>query len=151
LLTHASCAQLVAVVRETLATTVTPHVTDDVARVALGMADSVLQHVMNRVDDENRWMAEEIADVRALADDLREALPDRDVALEDGIAAMEETAAASDATAVRDRYNAATRLLCTCVQVSTHLAEAFEPRIQQTLQTRLTRELEIRGEFVFAR
>lgn len=148
MLTHASCGQLVAVVRAELATNVAPKVTDDVARVALGMIDSVLQHIENRIDREQTVIFDEIAAVSSLTEDLFEAAPEHTSWLRAELAAINER---TDPADLRQQYDRATSLLCGCVQAVESADESLRHRVRELLQMRLDNELAIRGDFAFTR
>jgi hypothetical protein len=142
------CSRLLAVVRAELASTVAPTVSDPSIAAVLGMIDSILQNVGTRCDHEVAWMREEIAEIEAVAGEVVAADADDGALVGAALADLRAHRSPSDHTAdVQAEYDLAGEVLSRALDATLPVRGALRERVRSVLEHRLSREVEIRGEF----
>lgn len=145
-----SAASVLGVVRAALRTSVTPAVSDHRALAELGMIDSILGTVIGRCIDEQRFIAEEVAAIVTLAEQvLRE---NGDDTVREGLTTLRrlggaEGAAATDAGPpdAAARYEAASELLSRCLEVSMPAGGDLRTSAETVLRLRMQHQSDIHG------
>jgi hypothetical protein len=143
-----SCSRLLEVVRDELRTAVMPAVSDPAASAALGMIDSILHNVIERCDHEVAWMREEIAEIETVADDVIAAGADPESRVGTALELLRTQRSASDHTAdVQAEYDLAGEVLSSALEAAVPAGPDLRDRTRSVLESRLRREIQIRGDF----
>jgi len=145
-----SAADVLGVVRAALRASVTPAVSEQRALAELGMIDSILGTVIARCIDEQRFIAEEVAAVVTLAEQV--VGENGDDTVREGLTMLRrlegpEGAEASDAGTpdAAARYEAASELLSRCLEVSMPAGGNLRSSAETVLRLRMQRQSDIHG------
>jgi len=119
MITRPTTAQLIEVVRRELAERVAPAITDPQVSTSLQMIDHILRTLAVRAEQEAGWMAEEIAAIEAVGQQVADSGLPGASAVAEGLAAFRAGRGAARSTAeITDDYNAATEVLSRCLEAT---------------------------------
>jgi hypothetical protein len=146
MITQPSSIRIIEVIRQELAATVLPSVTDPQVIASLHMVDHILGTLAVRAEHEIAWLVEETTDLATLG---REA-----VGADPGVARVAAALAALDATPadslhltdVSARYSLATELL-SCMIEELPSGSDLRTAAEAKLDARLEHEVAVIGEF----
>lgn len=146
MITRPTTAQLLEVVRKELADNVAAAVTDPQVVTNLRMIDQILGTLAIRADHELGWMAEEMAAIDAMGEQVATSgLPDA-AAVAEALAEFRSARTTSLHTAdVTDDYNRATEVLSRCVEVTFTSPGDLRDSVRALLEARLAHETEVIG------
>lgn len=135
-------ANLLEVVRSTLRTSVTPAVEDQRVLTELGMIDSMLGTLIARWADEPRLIAEEVAAVEALAEQVIDETGDDGAS--EALIALRAVGPIGGGDPIA-RYDAAGELLSRCLEAAVPAGGDLRASAEAVLWQRMQHQSEIHG------
>jgi len=146
MITRPTTAQLVEVVRRELAERVAPAVSDPQVTTSLQMVDHILQTLAVRAEHEVGWMADEMAAIEAVGQQVADSGLPGAAAVAEAITAFRAGRTAGRSTAeITDDYNAATEVLSRCVEATFATGGALRDTVTGLLDQRLAHETDVIG------
>lgn len=142
------CSQLLEAVRAALRQDVAPAVSDPKVAQTLGMIDAILRGVAVRCDHEIAWMREEIAEIEQTAEALIAEGIDSGGRVTEALFDLRSNRSGSDhVDDVQAEYDRAGEVLSRCLEAALPAGGPIRQRSVAVLQSRLAREVQIRGDF----
>ncbi len=146
MITRPTTAQLIGVVRRELAERVAPAVTDPEVTTSLQMVDHILRTLAVRAEHEAGWMAEEIAAIEAVGEQVADSRLTGALAVAEALAAFRGGRSAGRSTAeISDDYNAATEVLSRCLEATFAAEGDLRDAVIGLLDQRLGHETDVIG------
>ena len=147
MITIATSARAIAVIRQELTDVVLPTVTDQRAIMSLQMIDFTLRQLETAHDNQLAWMREEIAEIDALAAQVIKGNP-ASSAVKAAVAAHEAKRTNNlDLENARQEYSLAGEVLSCIVELTMSVPGGLRDATMAVMGRRLAREAAIRGEF----
>ena len=146
MITRPTTAQLIEVVRRELAERVAPAVTDPQVTTRLQMVDHILRTLAVRAEQEAGWMAEEMAAIEAVGEQVADSGLPGALTVAEALAAFRAGRGAGRSTAeVTDDYNAATEVLSRCLEATFAARGDLRDAVIGLLDQRLGHETDVIG------